>query len=514
MEEKKNPGDKPKRASRKKTTTTGDDANVTQFTPNPEGANKSNEVIEVEAEPVTIEVEIKNQIAKFNIAEAGIEALKQQYGGLTIPDGDKEAYEAVKKAWNTVRSTRTGLEKKGLELRNNYTVITKAIKGEEDRLVKLLSPLEEDLQKKWKAVDEAKEAEKQRKQKEEEDRLNGRLQQLQDLGMIMNAGFYTMGDSVSMDVATLRLLPDDQFEKFLGVVKVKAEELADIKRKQEEEQAEQQRQFQEQQRQLQEQQQQLREQQQQMQQQQQELQRQREQADKMRRELREQSLVGLGFIKMMAGVYQFKTAIMVEPLIAEALKKGDDLLDVPAEEFDEIMAYLRDQVVSENQRYNEHLAEQQRQKEAREKREAEIVEDLTARGMLYDANTRTFSFYLEAGTLTHRMNELLNIDEAEYKEMLVQTMERIAEIKDLQLAADNKKKAEQEAEAERQEAERRSLLSDRERLEEMLNLAQKHVNAAIQVNELKTDEIRDVATELLETINKAINKQLGINAGN
>src|SRR5690349_345249 len=110
------------------------------------------------------EAQIKTEIAKFNLADAAIEKLKQEYGSLTITDvKDKAGYDAVKAAWQDTRSKRTGLEKKGLELRGAYKIITKAIGKEEDRLIKLLEPLETELHGKWKAIDDEKERVKKEK---------------------------------------------------------------------------------------------------------------------------------------------------------------------------------------------------------------------------------------------------------------------------------------------------------------------------------------------------------------
>ena len=123
----------------------------------------------------TVDQQIKLELAKFTLADAGIAQLKKNYEGLEISGADdKEGYKKVREAWRDVQSKRTGLEKKGLELRGGYGVITKAIKAEEDRLVDLITPLEDGLHKKWKAIDDEKERVKkeqeQAEQKAEHDR--------------------------------------------------------------------------------------------------------------------------------------------------------------------------------------------------------------------------------------------------------------------------------------------------------------------------------------------------------
>jgi len=178
------------------------------------------------AKVITTEEQIKLEVAKFNLADSAIEAMKQNFEGLTIAGAeDKTGYKKVREAWGEVRSTRTKLEKKGLELRNGYTVITKAIKKEEDRLIELITPLEEDLYKKWKEIDEAKELEKQRAIEEEQRLTMARVEAVLAAGMEFKDGFYCIGDAISMDVATLRALPDDQFERLKTAITAKWEEI-------------------------------------------------------------------------------------------------------------------------------------------------------------------------------------------------------------------------------------------------------------------------------------------------
>jgi hypothetical protein len=177
----------------------------------------------------------KLEIAKLGIAETQIAAIRTKYGSLVIkgPD-DKEGYKLVRAAWSEVRTLRTGLEKKGLAIRSKIAEITKAVKKEEDRLIEMLEPLEEQLQKAWKDIDDAKEKEKKDKEAAEHARLMTRINELIDMGMTLTEGFYRIGDTISMDVATLRALPDAQYEQLKTTVKKKGEELAEEKRKKDE----------------------------------------------------------------------------------------------------------------------------------------------------------------------------------------------------------------------------------------------------------------------------------------
>jgi hypothetical protein len=198
----------------------------------PAAETKTEEVVvEPEAEEVNPEKQIKLEVAKLNLADTAIAGLKEQYGALTINGvEDKAGYKAVKAAWSEVRSIRTGLEKRGLAIRNRIAQITKAVSKEEDRLIDLLTPLEEDLQKKYKAIDDEKVRVEKEAADKEQKRLMERLEELVGMGMKLVDGFYRIGETVSMDAATLRALPDEQYAKLKETVQAKNSELAENKR--------------------------------------------------------------------------------------------------------------------------------------------------------------------------------------------------------------------------------------------------------------------------------------------
>lgn len=228
-------------ANKAKTPSTGANGTHTVDIPHEEVPNKADSPA-ITPKVITVEDQIRLELAKFNLADSKIAEMKQAYGGLVIsgPD-DKDGYKAVKEAWNDTRSRRTGLEKKGLELRGGYGVITKAIKKEEDRLIELLTPLEDELYKKWKAIDDEKERAKKEKEEAEQRELMVRVEEVMNMGMTLKDGMYVIGDTISVDVASLRAMPADQYEKFKAAVQAKAAELKKIaddlaeKKRQEEE---------------------------------------------------------------------------------------------------------------------------------------------------------------------------------------------------------------------------------------------------------------------------------------
>lgn len=179
-----------------------------------------------EAHVITVEEQISVEKAKFNLADARIAELYTQYENLEITcNDDKDGYAKVKEAWNIVRSCRTGIEKKKKEIKATYIAINKAIDGEEARLVGRLEPLEEKLYKRWKAIDDAKEEAKRELERQAEQRLQDRIVLLMAEGMIFKDGFYQLGDTIMLDVATIRAQTEEQFEKLLGTVQAKAKEV-------------------------------------------------------------------------------------------------------------------------------------------------------------------------------------------------------------------------------------------------------------------------------------------------
>lgn len=169
---------------------------------------------------------ISNEIQKFKVSDQRLQELQDQYGGLEIagPD-DKEGYKKVKEAWGVVRSTRTGLEKTGLELRRRFNAITKGIIKEEDRLSGPVGRLEADLYCKWKAIDDAKELEKAEKARAEQEILLARVNELIAAGMQQQDEFYQIGGTIAVDVATLRAFDAKRYNELLTAVRAKKSEL-------------------------------------------------------------------------------------------------------------------------------------------------------------------------------------------------------------------------------------------------------------------------------------------------
>lgn len=166
-------------------------------------------------------------LQRLSPAEQQLAELEEKYAALTapIPVTDKAAYKAGKEAWREVQAFRTKVEAEALSMRREQTTINKAIAGKEGQIVDRATPLETRLQARWKAVDD----EQQRLEREEEERqekaLRQRLDELTELGMTLTDGYYGIGDTITVDVATLRIMPPEKYEKLKLAVTGRASEL-------------------------------------------------------------------------------------------------------------------------------------------------------------------------------------------------------------------------------------------------------------------------------------------------
>lgn len=364
-----------------------------------------------DAEPIddekSLELTIQKEIKRFNLADAGIAQLKKDYGALVIKDvNDKDGYKAVKDAWNEVRSTRTALSKKGLEIRNGYNKITKAVSKEEDRLIDLLSPLEEDLQKKWKAIDDEKERVKKEKAEAEEKRLLDRLGSLTAKGMAVVDGYYSIGETVSVDVATVRTMTDEQFTKLEKAVDAKAAEIAQAKKEKEEADEKERKRLKDEQEKLDAQKKQQEDQQKLLDQQQADMKKALENMAKMKADMRRDKLSAIGMVHDKGAITFGKRY----GITATEVNEMDD------EAFEKFLVKSKETIAQHKKEDDD--AEQKRlqmQKDLEDKK-LRINEILIAAGFSYNFATKAFNFKNDFLNLSLDMDSLLSNDIEELKQ--------------------------------------------------------------------------------------------------
>lgn len=471
---------------KKKATTAGGNGAATIDIPHEEvkqPGTTASPVVVTEPQPDTDEARIKNEIAKFNVADGAIAQMKEVYGALVIKDeNDKDGYNQVKKAWGEVRTKRTSLEKKGLELRNQFKVITTAISKEEDRLVTLITPLEEDLYGKWKKIDDAKEQAKKAQEEEEGRQLMARIEELQTLGMKFRDGFYQIGDTITADVATLRAMPADMFEKLKTAVKNKAAELQKIAddeaEKKRQAEAEQERQRQE-----------LKKQQDELAEQQRQLQAQKDEMAKQLRDMRLIKLQSLGMDLVGKDVLQWDAIrLYIAPLIDMTADEFNRTVDITAEQIKEL----------KNKRAQE---EEDRKKVAAEKdrRDKYIASCMETAGMTYNWAMKNFQFKLGDIYTEMGWKDFEGMDDAAIALKAQEVSEFVIKAKKDQETADKKKLEDQQKAA-------KLGLTDKTRWER--DLAQLEAQGLRQIvpAEFKTPKYQNKAMLFMEAFKNIINE--------
>lgn len=175
---------------------------------------------------------IDQAVARLSPFEQRIADAKAQYGALTIGGvEDEEGLKAAKKAFTAVRTIRTDAEKLGKALRADQNLINKAISAKEDKVIADVAPLEKALSDKIEEVEDAIEAAEREKEEAAEQKLKARLEALKAEGMVFDGSYYSIGGKITIDVVALRGIPDAAYEELLEKVKTTNAELKDAKTK-------------------------------------------------------------------------------------------------------------------------------------------------------------------------------------------------------------------------------------------------------------------------------------------
>lgn len=480
------------KATKKKAPGTGEPGASVVDIPHEEVPNTNGQVA-ITPTVITVEDQIKLELAKFNVADSAIAKMKEEYGALTIADNtDKKGYEAVKKAWNHTRSTRTSLEKKGLELRSAYKVITTAISGEEDRLVDLITPLEEDLYKKWKAIDDEKERAKKEQEEAEQKQLMARVEEVQSLGMTFKDGFYQIGDTVAVDVASLRMYNEEQYGKLKGAITAKKAELDKIaadaadKLRQENEQR------QKEQADLKRQQDELKKQQDDMQRQRDQLEKDRREAAKLKQDNRTSQLVAIGMTRM--GEKFIFNNDWNEPFEVMA----GLVFEMDADQFAQYLTSAKATITEQTTSKEQHLLEVEKEKQALEDHKKFIAATMDRAGFNFSYTAQSFTWEDKNTAIEVTFAELIPLGEPEISDKAEALKIQIQEAQKLTEDQDKKAKAAADKEA-------KLALGDKDRY------AQEHAAIATAATkmvpgEFKTAKYQQRAQKFLERLTNLLNE--------
>lgn len=413
----------------------------------------------VEAKVLTADDIAKNEIKKFNIADAAIAEMKKQYSGLTISGiDDKEGYKKVHAAWQIVRGKRLQVEKVHKIIKADYLVVSRAIDGEKNRLLDLISPLENSLNNELERIDGLIEAEKQKAEREAQERLQTRVATLLDNGMQFNGSFYAIGETISIDVVTLKNYKDAEFTALLERVKAENTKLIEAK-------AEAERQEREERERIQKQKEENERQEAELKRQREEMERQQAEMRKQRTDLRVQILQNAGFIwdsGPHALVFRTQDAGNLTVSLYDFTELTGDEWDA---KFLEIRAGINRLRALQAEKDEERRQEEQRRVEAERQRKEKAARWNERAAQLYKLgmHERKGEFYI----ITESFGETNFIKAAENFDADAETWQSALKVIEEALAETRRQDEEnKKAEAERKEAERVAALSDMERIDE------------------------------------------------
>lgn len=196
--------------------------------------SKEKEVLDVqivEAKDITVEDVISTEIKKFNLADAKIAELKEQFKDLEISGvEDKDGYKAVSEAIKIVRTYRTGVEKVRKQIKEDYLKNGRAIDEEAKRLTASLEEIENPLKDKKQEIDDEIQAEKDRKEAEAQAKTDKRVEELEAVGIKFDGRFYSIGEDISVDIVTIKDFTDEQFAEFKNRVSAVNDKLQEAER--------------------------------------------------------------------------------------------------------------------------------------------------------------------------------------------------------------------------------------------------------------------------------------------
>ena len=171
-------------------------------------------------EDAVVITDAKTEIAKFNLADAGIAELKKKYKGLKVKDkDDQNGITKVTEAYRDVVKVRTTLEKKRKEVKEPYVKIGKDIDEEAKRLTNLILEVENPLKSEYEKIKQWEKEEEERKEAERQEKIKKRVGELTGAGLVFNGEFYVINE-ISMDIVTIEKMSEADYDFLLAKVKI------------------------------------------------------------------------------------------------------------------------------------------------------------------------------------------------------------------------------------------------------------------------------------------------------
>jgi hypothetical protein len=177
-------------------------------------------------------------LVEFNVTDAAIQTMKQEFMGLQIIGvDDKEGFEVVHNSRMIVKNKRIEVEKTRKALNENALSWQRKVNSEAKRITELLAPIEEHLQEQEATYEAEREKVRKEIERKEQERMQGRVALLMNIGMSFNGAFYFFpGSPLNIDVITVTGNSDEKFTQFLAQAQVESDRIkaeADRKAKEE-----------------------------------------------------------------------------------------------------------------------------------------------------------------------------------------------------------------------------------------------------------------------------------------
>lgn len=177
---------------------------------------KENTTTETQTQEISPEDRIQSEIQKFNFTDAAISKLKEEYLPLKIEDvNDKEGYKKVVEARKEVKRKRVAIENKRKDIVEDSVKLQKAVNGEAKRLTSLLLEIETPLEEKENWYEAEQDKIKQEKERQEQEKIQSRINQLFSLGLAFNGNNYSIGE-LAIDSLEVKVYNDEQFNFFIS----------------------------------------------------------------------------------------------------------------------------------------------------------------------------------------------------------------------------------------------------------------------------------------------------------
>jgi hypothetical protein len=161
--------------------------------------------------------ELNKELKKFETTFDGridiaVQELKTQ-ADLLVINGieDTEGYNKVKELHILVKNKCSEIEKTKKALNEDALAWQRSVNSEYKRIMGMLEPIKDDLDAKRKEIDNQKELEKTRIEREEQERQQKRIDRLYELGYTYDGMSYNLGDSMLHPV-TISSYSDENFE--------------------------------------------------------------------------------------------------------------------------------------------------------------------------------------------------------------------------------------------------------------------------------------------------------------